>query len=614
MYRYVALSWNPNDPAKVNEARRLTRLLLSSSASWQRVFDGSGLRVFHTTHPNGAFRAYSLHREQGVVLGRLFADKAAEGYVLSDAVFEKFDETESERVVESRGRRLVEGYWGYYVAFIQDSDGIAQYVLRDPTGGLQCHLTESAGVTVILSDIGDCAALGLPPFSVDWGHMAAFFRQFRLVSRTTGFAEVTQLYAGECLSIKDGDAADRTSRSFYWHPVSIYEAGRIENPRKAKSTLRSTIRTCVAAWASSYDSIVHQASGGLDSSIVAACMADESLNTDVLCFNFFTEMAEGDERSYARVIAQSTGFELVECQMRVSDQKLEDLFNRTRVSSPTMLGVLAKPEQVMQRLLTERHAGAVFTGQGGDQLFQQGRSSMIAAEYAHHYGIRPPLFRIAKGISHLTQKSIWSVWATVVRYGLFGRTFDPYSQFELPSLLSDGARGMLRSSEYVHPWVSAAHRLPSSKISQVFDVIDCQRFFGRPCANGEYVLPLVSQPIIERCLQIPTYVHAHRGKSRGLVREAFERNVPAKIIQRESKGGTTSYLARLFLGDIAYLRELLLDGVLVREGMLDRRELENALSERELVRVGLLRPILCAVMAETWLSTWRGDVRQQQAA
>ena len=611
MYRYTAFSWNAKDPARTAAAQRLTRLLLSSSHDWQGVLDVPGLRVFHAPHAGGACHAYVLKRDGGVVLGKLFESGLEENSIPSDP---SFDEKESERLIESRGRRLVERYWGHYVAFLRASDGRVRYVLRDPTGGLQCYLTQAAGVDVILSDMEDCVRLKLTPFAVDWDHVTAYFLHSRLVTRTTGFKEVTQLYAGECVAIADDARANDVSRSFYWDPAEVVEADTIEDPDVARTALRGVIRHCVNAWASSYDSIVHELSGGLDSSIVAACLAEGSAAPDVLCTHYFTEMPEGDERSYARIVAQSTGFELIESLARVSERPLDSLLDRSRLSSPSMLGLIPAPELLKQRLVGERHAGAVFSGRGGDQLLQHTATDLIAAEYAHRHGLRPQLFRIVKDISRMTAKPIWSVWRAVARYGIFGQTVDLYAiHFEPPAILSEEARASLTPEAYVHPWVRSAHRLPACKIWQVFDVIDCEPFYRVSCPNSELVHPLISQPLIESCLQIPSYVLAHRGKSRGLVREAFEGDVPAKIVHRRSKGGTTNYFSRILVENAAFLRERLLDGSLVNEGILDRRELERLLTDRNLIRGEELMSITVGLRAEAWLGNWE-DTRHRTAA
>lgn len=614
MYRYAAFSWNANDPAKTTAVHRLTRLLLSSSPDWQDVFDVPGLCVFHAPQAGGARRAYVLKRNGGVVLGKLFEGGVEANSTPSDP---SFDERESERLIESRGRRLVERYWGHYVAFLRAPDGRMHHVLRDPSGGLPCHLTQAAGIDVILSDMEDCVRLKLTPFSVDWDHVTAYFLHARLVTRTTGFTDVTNLYAGECVAINyenDDPVASRMSRSFYWDPTEVVEADTVESPDAARAALRSAIRYCVSAWASSYDGIIHELSGGLDSSIVAACLGEVSTRPNVLCLHYFAEMSDGDERPYARAAANSAGFELIESEARASERSLESLLDRSRLATPSMLGFIPAPELMKQRLASERRAGAVFTGKGGDHLLQHAATELIAAEYAHRHGLRPQLFRVVKDISRMTAKSIWSVWGSVVQHGLLGRPFDPYAFYlRQPAILSEEAYSSLSTDTYTHPWVRKAGRLPAIKTRQVFDVVDCQPFFQVFCPNAELVHPLISQPLIERCLQIPNYVLAHRGKSRGLVREAFERDVPAKIIHRSSKGETTGYFSRILIENAAFLREFLLDGALVHEGILDRRELERLLSERSLIRGKELGSILAGVRAEAWLSNWE-DTRQRTAA
>lgn len=614
MYRYIAFSWDAKDRTKTAAVQRFTRLLLASSSAWQRVFDVPGLRVFHAPEAAGAFRAYVLKRDGGVVLGKLFETNPDTSGIATDP---SFDERESDRLIESRGRHLVERYWGYYVAFLRAVGGRIRYVLRDPTGGLPCYLTKADDVDVILSDVEDCAHLELTPFSVDWSHITTFFLNPRLISRTTGFKEVAHLYAGECVSINydtNSAAAGKVSRSFYWDPTAVCEANTTEDGDVARAALGGAIRHCVKAWASSYNSILLELSGGLDSSVVAACLSEGSAGPDVTCLHYFKAMSEGDERSYARLAAQNAGFELIEAEGNPSERPLESLLDRTRLATPSKMGFKPASALLKQQLVRERHVGAVFSGKGGDHLFQQERTRLIAAEYASRHGLRLELFRVVKDTGRMTMKSIWSVWESVVRYALLRQPFDPYGHhLKLPKILSEEARAGLSLEDVTHPWVQNASRLPASKIRQVFNVVDSQFFFMLHVPNAELVHPLISQPIIEQCLQIPSYVLAHRGRSRGLVRDAFERDLPTQIVHRYTKSGTTSYFSQMLVENAAFLRERLLDGVLVNEGIIDRNELEGLLSERNLVRGKHVRTITSILLTETWLSNW-DDARRRTAA
>ncbi len=549
-----------------------------------------------------------LENKAGVVLGRLFERNA--GHDTSGPVFDPvFDDGETERVVRSRGRRLVERYWGHYVAFLQSGDGQEQYVLRDPTGGLPCFRLDAGGIEVIVSDMEDYVRLDLARFSINWQHVTAFFHHVRLVTEATGFNEVAQLNAGECLAI----ANNGKTRSSYWDPVAVCKANVIEDPERARSSLRDEIQACINAWASCYQGVVLELSGGLDSSVVAACLAKANSSPKVLCVNFYSEDAEGDERPFARAAARRTGFGLVESQLDATGESLEGQLDKSRLPTPAVLGLVGKATSHRARLVADERAGAVFTGRGGDQLFQHDNGDHVAAEFAHRHGLRPKLFEIIVDTARATRRSIWSVLAAALRDGVFKRAHDPYAEFETPPILTDTAEAALESGAYRHAWVDGAAGLPASKIRQIFHVVDCQPFHQLPYPYAELVHPLVSQPVIERCLQVPGYVLARRGVGRALLREAFGDDLPAEIANRQSKGGTTTHLIRTMLANRTFMREFLLDGTLVREGILDRAALEKRLSERALVLGVDTASILKATRAEAWLRNW-ADVDRHTAA
>lgn len=605
MYRFIALAWDDEDLPRTAAAQRLAQRIRSTS-DWQTVLDLPGLRVFQARGPGGARRAYPLARNAGVVLGTLFDD----GFSPAGPTF---DDAETERLLRSEGRHLVERYWGHYVAFLCAADGGRRFVLRDPTGGLPCYLTKVSGVRVFLSDMEDYAGLEFAPFAANREHLTAFFLYSELATRSTGIDGVTQLYPGEC-AVMDPGRDQGIDYSFYWNAADVAAAGGADDADEARAILGSTIRRSVGAWASSYRRIVQELSGGLDSSIVGACVAAARPSPEVLGFHFFADTTQGDERVYARAAAKCTGFELVEAECRSSSTSLERELDPLRVASPAVLGFVPESERLRRRLVNLRRAEAVFTGQGGDHLFQQAGGELTAAEHLQRHGLRPALAGVIADACRLTQLPVWSVLAAAVSYGLLGRRFDPYEGYaEPPSILSADARAALTPRAWSHPWVESADGLPAAKVQQVFNVVDTQTFYQRPCPYAELVHPLLSQPIIECSLRIPGYVLAHRGRSRGLVREAFAADLPATIVQRYSKGGATSYFNRMLYDNAAFLREFLLDGALVREGILDRRELEASLSESAFVVGRNLRSLLDAVRAEAWFYAWTGEQRREAA-
>ena len=599
MYRFVALCWDNRMEASSLEAQRLTDYLLSPLSDMRPVLDSTGMRVFHSPPSKGAYDAYMLQGSNGVVLGQLFQRRGKENLNASST----FDSKESSLIVESKGRHLIDRYWGRYVGFVSGNFGQSRYVLRDPTGGIPCFFTTTASsVDVFVSSMEDFVQLNLTDFTVNWNHIIAFFMHVRLVTATTGFNEVRQLTAGECMSSDNG----RKTMSYYWSPVEVWSTASIDAVDEARLMLRELIRSCVGAWASRYESIVHELSGGLDSTIVLACLCEEISPSSILCLNFFTETAEGDERVFARAAADFMGCQLVEAPWSISDQSLESRLDPARLSTPAVLGLVGKSLSLRERLVLEHSAGALFTGRGGDHLFQQDKSVFIAADYARTLGIRPGLVQAVSDTSRLTKRSVWSAFATAVQYGLLKTPFDPYSVLKAPSILADDARDALVSEDYRHAWVDAAAGLPPCKIQQIFDVVDCQPFAQMPNPYPALIHPLISQPIIELCLQIPSYLLAHGGRERGLVREAFRVDIPTSIFRRESKGGTTSYFNRMLGENLTFLRTLLLEGSLVREGVISRSAMERELSDRAIMRGNEISSVLKAMRAEAWIRNWTG--------
>jgi asparagine synthase (glutamine-hydrolysing) len=499
-------------------------------------------------------------------------------------------------------------YWGRYVAFLHRPVESEYHIVRDPTGALVCLLTTISGITVFMSDLVDFINLDTHRRSVNWNHVSSMFWNMRLVTRETGFDGVSQVYAGECLTI----SGDSRSGTFHWNPVRVYEREQMQDPVQAGSTLKSTIEYCVRSWAAGYSDILHQLSGGLDSSIVAACLTTPFSNANVTCLNMHTETEEGDERRFARQVATQCGFPLIEGQWHSAVYSLENLLDSSGIqATPSMAVLHSEKDFLLQRLASEHTAQAVFSGQGGDHLFQQRRSPLIAADAVWDHGLSARLATIIRDTSRLTQTSIWSVSAHAITFGLLRRRIDPYSRYKYSSLLTDDARAAISVDALRHPWLLADNVIPPAKVDQIYNIVDLQHFYLRaPCRYADVIHPLLSQPIVECCLRIPTYVLARGGVSRSLVREVFRPKLPSEIAARTAKGGTTSYFNRLAVENAEFLREYLLNGSLVAQGILRRDQLESQLSHQALVRGELIFDVITAARVEAWLQGWQSSWRR----
>jgi asparagine synthase (glutamine-hydrolysing) len=112
---------------------------------------------------------------------------------------------------------------------------------------------------------------------------------------------------------------------------------------------------------------------------------------------------------------------------------------------------------------------------------------------------------------------------------------------------------------------------------------------------------LTSQPVVECVLSIPPYLMTHGGRERALARAAFEAWLPPKVALRRHKGDTTRYHLKVLERQIAFVREVLLEGELPTRGLVDRAALEETLQRDFIVDARAKAGVMTALVAELWL-------------
>lgn len=602
MFRYVAFVWDGADRAACDRVRVLVAKLSACPLEWQPVLTCPGLEVLCADARPGGSEPHLLHAGSGVVLGTLFASG---GDGCSARAPLALAEHESADILASAGRTLVERYWGRYVAFLRDARSGGAWVLRDPSGGLPCQAlrVRGADVDVYFSHMDEGALLGDRALSINWRYVAAAACQSRLQTHATGLNEVSQVLGGECIELRGG----RIKRSFYWHPLRVAASEVIDDAGDAVRRLRHATRDCVHAWASSHRSIVHLLSGGLDSSIILACLKDAPTQPRITCLNFHSPGSNTDERTLARLAAQGVDCGFVE-RRRDSSVALKTLLGIQKSCIPADYFFYLEGGRSEAELAAERQATAVFSGYGGDQLFYQARARFAAGDYLGRHGFGRELFGVALNAARVDRVSVWNVLRAAVSHGLLGRRWSPRADAGRHRMLirDDVLHDINRDPGFLHPLFRAPGRAPSGKIWHAWQLsfpMDFYNPLGSP-ADPETVAPLLSQPLVEVALRIPTWLLTLGGWDRSMARRAFQGDVPRQIVTRRAKGGQEEHAKAILTRNIDFARELLLDGQLVRERILDRARLAAALSGRPTRRGGGNVEIYGYLSLEAWLRQW----------
>ena len=607
MFRYMAFIWNPANQRQ-SEAAVLLGRRLQTKAEWAEVADHPGLRVLCADPRPGSLQPHPLANRAGVVLGSLFERNRSveDAMACRKAVL---GQRQTASIVNSRGKRLIDDYWGNYVALLHDPDASRVWVIKDPAGALPCYTTVFRDVTLVFSCIADCTDLRLLHFSINPSYLKQ--RVIRGGSASNeALNEVSRVHRGECIEIDPRYHPGQLARQLYWNPLDYAESdSAIEDPERAARALRATVRSCTHTWTNCHDSLLHRLSGGLDSSIVSGCLKDAPAKPRVTTYTYFNPRA-ADERAWAKLAAAHACCEHVECELGASGIRLDALHRMRPSATPASVLEYVLRSDVDAPLVAARQATAIFTGDGGGSGFCSNASTHAVTEYLHRHGLRPQALRLAAQVALCTHRSTFIVFSHSLRGWLLGfrKRARPLAGRENSRLVNpDVIETLAEGSRYPHPWYRSGQP-PWMSIRELDITPASADLYNTACApdapDPEMVAPLYSQPAIELFLRIPLYVHFEGGRDRGLARRAFAQEVPKPILRRVRKERTPGLYDELVRRNRELLLELLMDGVLVREGLLNRTAIEAALSDAPLRGSACAEEIFRHLDTELWTRHW----------
>jgi len=602
MFRYIALTWDARIEQLNATANALTAGILDRDSSWQLGINQPGLRVYYAGLRRGSSEVYRLSSDAGVVLGTVFHSVDEDGTVPHKA---NFSEKVTASIVGTRGRYLVEHYWGRYVAFIFREADKSSFVIRSPTGELDCFSTNINGVRVFFSDADQCPPLEAIKFTINWNYVASDLCTTLPETRETGMNEIQRVLHGECIECR----GLTISRKSYWNPCDVASAVCIEDPTFAIRKVRSTTQAVIGAWASCYPSVLALLSGGFDSSVLVSLLYRAPTRPRVTCLNNRNPYdSVTDERRYARLVSERFGYALVEHEER-AEFSLELLYRLPKLPSPCQPAFEIGSGEQRAAIAAAHEATAYFSGHGGDQLFFQRGGYFPCADYVYTHGLRPRIFSLALDAARIAGGALLPAIRSALRNGLRRDPLDALlSTYRFSPLVPPNVAEHVRALRLYVPACFA--RGPAVPLGKCWQIIGLSR---RDTMHGVYayhdypenVYPFLSQPLQELCLQIATYVLTLGGRSRGLARAAFRADVPAEIINRNTKGFVSDYLKAIVARNAGLMRSIVLDGALVKEQLIDRAKFDRVLSGDQAIGGVATSHLLQVAATEAWIHSWR---------
>lgn len=369
-------------------------------------------------------------------------------------------------------------------------------------------------------------------------------------------------------------------------------------------------------------------SGGIDSSTVAAAMADSVPAAQIKTFSITFEDPSFDESTHARRVAKHLGTDHHE--ERLSPEAMIDILPEVADFMCEPLGDASLIPTYLLSRFTRRTVTVALGGDGGDELFL-GYPTFQADRVARGLDrYLPPalerrLGRAALAAARLlpVSRKNFSFDFKVKRFAAgLGYDFDLRHQAWMGSFLPEELEAILASGTRE----AALRREPYAVVSAFRDATDARDPLDRAVyqyarlyltgdvlvkvdrasmANGlEVRAPLLDTRIVELAAAIPGELRLKGMTTKYLLKQAARSWLPDEIIDRPKKGFGVP-IGEWLRGPLkALARDLLAPEKVAREGLFEPREVTRLLDEHQAGRADHRKPLWTLLAFQLWLERY----------
>jgi len=554
--------------------RRLSIIDLTETGAQPMVADGLAL-----TYNGELYNAPTLRREL-------------------EALGERFRGTSDTEVLLRAWRR-----WGvdclprlrgmFAFAVFEERTGELTLV-RDQLGIKPLFYTRRGGGLVFASEL-KALATELGDLTVDDTALVASLLYYWVPDSRCAYREAEKLPPGSWLRVRpDGSSESGT----FW---SLREVAA-EAAHVSDVDLAAVVEESTKAHLLSDVPVATFLSGGLDSSYLTALAARHQPGISAYTIGFRAEDAKfeamPDDLRYARVVARKFGVELNEIEIA---PRVLDLLPKMTYHLDEPIG---DPAAINTFLICSaaREAGVkvMLSGMGADELFAGYRKHLankLALGYqripgavrgpVHSLVDRLPVASARRGYRSVRFAKRFLSFADLPEETAFRRSYTMYDRSELAALVSPDLSGAV--DEVLEEHADTYHDNTLSDFVNRMCLADSRMFLpglnlaytdrSSMAASTEVRVPFVDVEVVKAAFAIPGNRKIVRRQGKVALKKAAEQLLPSEIVYRP-KGLFSAPLRAWMSRDLAPLvREVIEDGLLVRNGFLRRDALRRLAEE-----------------------------------
>jgi asparagine synthase (glutamine-hydrolysing) len=467
-------------------------------------------------------------------------------------------------------------------------------MVRDQLGIKPLFYVRRGDGVVFASELKALAA-ELPDLTVDDGALVASLLYYWVPDSRCAYREAEKLPPGTWLTVRpDG----RVERGTYWSLREVAEEAQDVDD----VDLAAVVEESTKAHLLSDVPVATFLSGGLDSSYLTALAAKHQPGISAYTIGFRAEDAKfeamPDDLKYARVVAEKFGVDLHEIE--IAPQVLELLPKMTyHLDEP-----IGDPAAINTYLIctAAREAGVkvMLSGMGADELFAGYRKHLankLALQYQRVPGAvrrpvqsivdRMPVASAKRGYRSVRFAKRFLSFANLPEETAFRRSYTMYDRDELAGLLNPDLAGTVDDVLTEH--ADTYHDNALSDFVNRMCLADARMFLpglnlaytdrSSMAASTEVRVPFVDVEVVKAAFAIPGREKIVGRGGKMALKKAAEGILPSEIVHRP-KGLFSAPLRAWMSRDLAPLvREVVNDGLLVRNGFLRREALQRLVDE-----------------------------------
>ncbi len=486
--------------------------------------------------------------------------------------------------------------WGGYVAIFVCPFTNSIRIFVDPSGLCPVYRCETSTHILVATHIALMSDPGNAAISPSYSDIRSYLTRTELRQRQTCLAGVTELSPGELASITGSMHPGQQ----IWRPENFMPCSTTVTFEEAAEQLAFIAAAVCGSWCTLFGKVTVAASGGVDSSLICAALAIR--DRPFSCATVATSDPSGDERRFVRMLADRLKVEAIET---VYDTGAIDPLRSISAGlpRPSKKAFMAALEAALFAAAAESSADIVLDGNGGDNLFCFLHSSAPVVDRLRHEGPGRGALATFRDMCSVTGCDIRAMGGAAVRR-FFRQVNEPswppdYRLLKVDDNIPD-------SFDALTPWLELPKKVADGKRDHLALIMRSQLHIHGLAADGlPRFSPLASQPLVEHCLKLPTWLWCKGGKNRAVARAAFASHLPREIVERTSKAGPDSFIHHYFNTHKKLLHELLIDGLLARHNLIDREAVNSEFSAPMIGEEMLLR-LLDLCEAECWSQSWQG--------